>query len=204
MATIYTLVMGTIGTFLTGWSLYYQHQNNALVRANMASGHPQRAAAAAIKPWWKTPGVRVMVILAALAWVPSIFSLFASHPVEPITDIYKWGVFPNGDLYFTTYFTENKPDRKIMLVAFHATGLVDFKDEKNLQKSELYDYTSGLNTLLIDPDENFRSEAKTGIVPSFILLDIPNTLNKDAFSTIRQAIAMGAKQIPATFSSGAG
>ena len=79
---------------------------------------------------------------------------------------------------------------------FHYKGDVDVLDIKGLQKSEPHDYVKGQNFFIITPDEQFRSEVQKGYVgTNYFLFDVPDTMTKDSFVTIRLAERDGAKII---------
>jgi hypothetical protein len=192
----YDTIIGTIALVLAGGNLYYQREAVQLMKARAVS--PRQRAAMAAKSWWRSPQVAVVTLLAALTWVPWIYGLVS----PPADDAYyvgeqvQWGGLPDGEQYVSVILKETKPDRKVILVALHYSGIGDIKDAVGLQKSKPYDYTKGLQTFIVDPDQGFRNAASAvKLRVSFILLDIPNTITPDQFSTIRQAVALGGKII---------
>jgi len=190
----FNFIIPAIATVLTGWNVYYQYQAVQIMKASAVS--QRQRAAAAPKSWWSSPQIWIVALLAAVTWIPWIYGLINTPSSGAEYGYSSWGVLPDGELYYSTIFNESKPDRKLILVSFHRSALVDIKDQTSLQRSEPYDYTTGLKTLVIDPDQKFRNEAAFGASPSFVLLDMPNTVNKSQFSTIRQAVAIGGKILP--------
>ena len=192
----YEAIVGTIALLFTAGNLYYQREAVRLMRASAVS--PRQRAAMAAMSWWKSPQTAIMALLVVMAWTPWIYGL-----VYPATDDsafaaedYKWGALPDGEPYVSVILKDNKPERKIILVALHYHGFGDIKDQPGIQKSLPYDYVRGLNTFILDPDQSFRSETAAGQqAVSMMLLDVPNSVGRDQFSTIRQGIAVGAKII---------
>jgi len=192
---LYNIIVGTIALIFAGFTLYYQHQSVALMRSAPMSAR-QRAAMTPPAPWWKTRQVAAIALLAALTWVPWVYGLVYPQPLESAVGDFTYGRLPDGDMYVLAVLKNDKPDKKLIAVAFHYKGFVDENDAKDLQKSETYDYTKGQKILLIDPDEKFRNEVKAGLMgTNYRLLEIPNTVTKDQFSTLRQAAGVGGRVI---------
>ncbi len=195
MGLFYNLIIPLIGLILMAGSLYYAREQVRIMKA--APSANQRAKAVAVvsaRPWWKSWQLAVMAVLFALTWVPFGYGLLFP-PVEFAQEM-KWGGLPDGDLYVSVILPKAKSDRKIVLVALHYNGRGDIKDAKGIQKSEPYDYGAGLQTFIVAPDQTFRNEAAAGMRGvTFLLLDLPNTVNEAQFSTVRQAIALGGKVV---------
>jgi hypothetical protein len=189
----YEAIIGTIALLLAGGNLYYQREAVRVMRASAVSPR-QRAAMAAIS-WWRSPQVAIVTLLAALTWGPFVYGLL-SPSVTEFEDQYAWGALPSGETYLTVGIKTTKPDKKIILVALHYRGLGDIKDQSGIQKSLPYDYTAGLTTFVVDPDQTFRNETASGMKGvSLILLEVPKNVSGDQFSTIRKAIDLGGKII---------
>lgn len=133
--------------------------------------------------------------MAALTCVPWVYGLI-SQETTAIDAIFYGGPLPDGNYYITPVMRDTKPGRKIMGVIFHYRGDVDVLDIKGLQKSEPHDYVKGQNVFIITPDDQFRSEVQKGYVgTNYFLFDVPDTMTKESFVTIRQAERDGAKII---------
>ena len=103
---------------------------------------------------------------------------------------------PNKQLKIRVTGLEERADERLMAVAFHNFGDVDFADVSKLQKSSSYDFRSGGQLLLIKLDDEFiEAYSKGARNTAYVLLLTPPRIDKQSFSTLRQAYAMGAKQI---------
>lgn len=194
MGWFYNLIIPLIATALTGWNAYYAREAVLLMRASAVS--PRKRAEMAAKSWWKTPQVAILLVLVLLTWVPFVYGLVRPSDISEFEDQYAWGTLTNGKSYFTVGLKSTKPDRKLILVALHYHGLGDIKDQPGIQKSLPYDYTAGLLTLIVDPDQRFRSETAAGEKGvTLLLLEVPSTVGRDQFSTVRQAISVGGKLV---------
>lgn len=191
MGWFYNLIIPLIGVALTGWNVYYQREAVRLMRGSAVS--PRARAAMAAVSWWKTPQVALMVGLMLLTWVPFGYGLiYPPYDEAAFADEIKWGGLLDGAQYMSVILKQTKQNHKIILVVLHYSGLGDIKDQTNIEKSEPYDYIKGLNTFIVDPNENFRREVAAGKrAVSFLLLDVPAVVPPAQFSTIRQAIALG-------------
>jgi hypothetical protein len=197
MGWFYNLVFPLIGLILMAGSLYYAREQVRLMKAAASANQRARlAAAASNRPWWKSWQLAVMAVLMALTWVPFVYGLVHPSDILEFEDQYAWGTLPSGEAYLTVGLKSTKPDKKLILVALHYNGLGDFKDQSGIQKSLPYDYTAGLLTMVVDPDQRFRNETAAGMKTiNFLLLEVPSNISRDQFSTVRQAISIGGKLV---------
>jgi hypothetical protein len=146
------------------------------------------------RPWWRSPIVIALAILAALNWVPWVGSFVLKPKPAPISAL-GWGGMnlTNGTLPLMAVITSTNPDVKLMAIAFHYSGTTDFTDVKQLQKSALYDVRQGTELIMIQADNDFVDEVvnKKQTGTNFMLLTIPLALGTPQFSTLRQAFTMG-------------
>jgi hypothetical protein len=91
----------------------------------------------------------------------------------------------------STVVLETKPNKKLMAIVFIYDPRLDPKDTQGLQKSELYDYTKGPHIFLVSTDSTFGSKLRPGTSIDGFILEIPNHITSDQFSTLRQAEALG-------------
>ena len=174
-------------------NLYYQREAVRLMKASAVS--PRRRAEVANLSWWKNRTTALMAVLVLLTWGPFAYNLATQKPLpsEPPPGNYNWGTLSDGEIYYSLPIAETKPDRRLVLTALHYNGLGDIKDVGGIQKSKPYDFVRGIATLIIDPDQRFRNETAAGMKQvTFVLLDTPQNLSPDQFSTIRQATNLGA------------
>lgn len=115
-------------------------------------------------------------------------------PQPPVTTMVTYGLMPDSRPYVTIDLKENKPDRKVIAIALHYYGTVDGYDQEGLQKSKLFDYRSGSQTMIINADDRFLREAQ-GRTTNFFLVDAPSGTNETQFSTLRQASNLGFRVI---------
>ena len=86
---------------------------------------------------------------------------------------------------------------KIAGVCYHYEGLGDVQDVQDLQKSELHDIVEGDIIIGIKLDQKFMNtwlqERKSNT--NYVLVLVPNGINMNQFSTMRQAMALGVKPL---------
>lgn len=193
---IYNLLIAIIATIFAGWNLYYQREAVRLMKISTMSAR-QRAVLGTPKPWWRNSQVGIVALLAALTWVPWVYGLSPFSIIEyPAVETAHFGDLSDGDLYVLPTLKETKSDKKIIAAVLLYPGVVDIMDTQGLQKSEAYDFTKGQKICLISPDQSFRNARRNGVRnENFFLLEVPAAVTKDQFSTLRQAIGLGAKII---------
>jgi hypothetical protein len=151
----------------------------------------------AMPEWWRSPTIGALVVLAALTWVPWLAMLATPKPKPVPIAIAGWGGInlEQKTLPVAAVVGETNPNIRLMAIAFHYNGETDFTDVKELQKSALYDTRLGSVVLMIKADDNFINEvvAKKQVGTNFMLLTVPAKLENIQFSTIRQALSMGAQ-----------
>jgi hypothetical protein len=94
---------------------------------------------------------------------------------------------------------------KLIGVCFHYLAPVDVLDQPNISKSGLYDITDHLITITIPWNEQFISELVHATpvnetqylipIPQYSILAVPKGVTPESFTTLRQAIAFGAKRL---------
>jgi hypothetical protein len=109
-------------------------------------------------------------------------------------DSFTVGILPGNNFYVKTYLLNNKPDKKIIAVAFLKDTSKDDNDIM-LQKSERYDYTRGERFFQINTNQDFKGRMHKGSQVSVVLLEVPDSVTPEQFSTLRQAEALGAKRV---------
>lgn len=146
-------------------------------------------------PWWKTPPVIAMAVLAAISWIP----YFLVHQSEELRNdgmdhlaVTGWGGDRDlgpGYLYVMAdgnHFLPYRSKYKLLSLCITWDGLSDIVDAAPLYKSYAFDIKPGPIKLGIKP-------LVDKIGPNYALLALPIGVEPSSFSTIRQAQAMGAK-----------
>lgn len=143
------------------------------------------------------PSLRFVTLISVLLITTSVtgYDLYDRHFAKPLKAAIQTTVtnvvLPDGRLSTKLDLRENKPDRKIVIVALHYYGTVDGLDQTGLQKSSLFDYRIGEQTIIIQPDAKFIREAPN-YSTNFYLVDLPNGVSETQFSTLRQTFQLGA------------
>lgn len=85
---------------------------------------------------------------------------------------------------------------KLIGVCFHHTISGDVQDDTDISKSGTYDLESRDIRILIPWNDRFKREFVNQLVTTaYELLAVPPGITPDKFSTIRQAVALGAKRV---------
>ena len=182
-------IVGTLSLLITAYGVYLQHKLHRATTNTHASAE---------KVWWRSPLLAAMVILLCLSWGPWLVDRWYLRDSPPRLVVNEWGIhsLPNKQLKIRVTGLEERADERLMAVAFHNFGDVDFADVSKLQKSSSYDFRSGGQLLLIKLDDEFiEAYSKGARNTAYVLLLTPPRIDKQSFSTLRQAYAMGAKQI---------
>ena len=181
--------IGMLALGITAYTAYLTRQQVLMLKAGTTN---RRQPKPTIPAWWKTPSLLAMAFLALLTWVPWIVGFW--FPATVAGGRVEYGNLNDGRLYITRDIAEDKPDRKIIAVAFHYFGKVDINDQVGLQKSRPFDYRKGTQFITISPDSIFFDEVRNGASgTNYMLLDVPQGITEDQFSTLRQAYKIGAK-----------
>ena len=94
---------------------------------------------------------------------------------------------------------QHRDHYKLVGVCFHHLKPGDVQDEPAISKSGAYDIEDRQIKIVIPWSNQFFGEVASGITPTgYELLAVPNGISPDQFSTIRQAVAFGAKRIQRT------
>jgi hypothetical protein len=186
---LFNLLVAVVGLIVMA---YTAHLTRRQVRMTEANAVVVESTSAPMRRWWRAPTFLAVAFMAFLTWVPWIYGM--THHSAPKTEVW-YGELPDRQLYVTIDLKEEKPDRKVAVVVFHYYGTTDAMDQIGLQKSKLFDYRSGLRTILIQPDNKFIQEAVPGRVAYYYLISVPTGVSEDQFSTLRQAEKFGAELI---------
>lgn len=175
------------------YAAYNQREQTRMMRATTPSAPLPQS-----KYWWASRPMVAMAVLVILAWTPQLLSWWNAPP--PSAFVYQFGPYPALDrtLFMqadTTNINKYASDYKLIGVAFHYLANGDVKDLDKLQKSPPFDIVPNAQ-IFIHLDDDFVQEMKSGIGhTNYVLLMVPNGLSPDKFSTLRQAISLGAKVI---------
>jgi hypothetical protein len=183
-AKIASIISASCAAFTMVWNILLP-----IIRSKMKGAATNEASAI---PWRKRQTV-IMIVLVILAWIPMIVTWIyrdAQQPL-PVRIMVTNTLLPDGRLSTKLDLREDKPDRKIMVVALHYYGTLDGSDQPGLQKSALFDYRSGEQTIITQPDAKFIHEAPN-YTTNFYLINIPSGISETQFSTLRQAEKLGA------------
>jgi hypothetical protein len=98
-----------------------------------------------------------------------------------------------------------KKDYKLIGVGFHHVISGDVLDQPNISKSGLYDIRDGQINITIPWNDDFISELVHAKpvgeslylrrIPHYMLLAVPKGVTPQSFSSLRQAIDLGAKRL---------
>jgi hypothetical protein len=186
--------IGVLAVLVASCGAYFQRKQYQL----MLPGPGKRGAPKIPpKPWWQSPLLIVSFALALLAWVPFAITEWNRAP-EPILGVAGWGAqdISNG-LPINVSMIKDDPSVRLMGIAYHYDGAMDIYDLNRLQKSALYDVRVGSITVIIKPDSVFLDEVASHkhVRTNYALILVPASLIHPEFSTLRQALAMGAKPV---------
>jgi hypothetical protein len=86
---------------------------------------------------------------------------------------------------------------RVAVIAFHTPGDREWLDIRDLQKSALYDIRDGEIPVVFNLTDNYVNELAHGWrgATNYYPLLVPKGLGMDQFSTLRQALALGAIQL---------
>jgi hypothetical protein len=182
--------VGGLALLVAAYTAYLTRQQVQMLKAGTASRNsPNRGG---VQQWWRAPSVLAVALLAVITWVPWLYGLSQRPSFGP--GRFEYGSLPDGRLFIAQEIQEDRPDRKIIAIAFHYYGNVDINDAPGLQKSKPFDFRKGVQLMIIEPDEAFKDEVKRGMSgTNFMTLDIPAGVTEDQFSTLRQAYKLGAR-----------
>jgi hypothetical protein len=188
----YNFIVGLCGLVFMGATLVYTRESVVLMRKNMSA---RQKAFASATPWWKSKSIAIMLGLALLTWARWVYGLIFPPTPEAISD-YAYGTVQTGDEYILAFLKQTKKDKKVIGLAFHYDGRQDVKDTAGLQKSKPYDYDQGRVMMIIDPDQTFRNQRAMRMRgTNYYVIEVPDGLAPEQFSTLRQAEKLGGKVI---------
>lgn len=184
-----------LSTIFAVVSIYYAREQVILASKKQRA----KGAATTIPPWWKTPTVLALAVLAVLNWVPHFMPEDDSAQLN--TAVLGWGSAPdidpahpiaNSQVIVTGYpLGKYKSKYRIAAVMIKFQGKVDFTDSIPLAKSALYHISADQTRIIIHKDDEFL---KLPGGTNYVALLVPEGVEMDSFRTLRQAYALGVKQ----------
>jgi hypothetical protein len=189
----YQFWLAIVATCFTAYSAYKQHQQVALMKAATV----QKRKPSTIEPWWKSQRIIVMLCLTAACWIP-YFLKTGELPKDPVA---TWGSNNDTSGQITadgTKLQSFKNHFRLGAIAFHYSGTPDVVDIVTRSKSVTYEIADDARIRLFIPFDplflhEWHSENLSGT--NYYLLLVPANINMGQFNTLREAAALGVKDI---------
>jgi hypothetical protein len=158
---------------------------------------PGKKSSFPFQPWWKSRQIAVMTSLTIACWVP----LFIKSEEFPKDVAVTWGLNDavSGQVTIDGTRLQRYQGRfRIAAVGFHYSGSPDVIDVTGLQKSAMYEIVNTAQIRIIVPfDQVFLRDWTIGSArgTNYRVLLVPVGINLEQFRTLREAYALGVKDI---------